>query len=438
MAIKFGPKSPNQVKQIAQRNFGRANKYYPAQQELDYITSRASAQVTEAIEVDGVDLVYWKKSSEGRFCSCQLRQGFNSDSDPSDFDDPPPITVRQSSHIIDNQKNPTMVITDGPFSGTVIGELPESESGNSFNPDTNEKEQNIFDYITNPEDSAQDIINQDSYLNNPEAGVVFGGEKSPCGICFKTGHVGGYQLLQGSRIILDSTSDYNMDMQGFDINTDDRPFTFNSANDPTNFVIWTLEIPKYFEKVNAIVVRNNLTINIKTVIEFKPQSGGDWTVISPQALNQFKRTKTTLLIRVRPKERKLDGFVQFTHVELVFQTAPWIKCQIAPLEKTTNFAIFQGAQTRIASIVLPPSLPNVSFDDVMLDSKYGILWKTSSVTDNMTATRQIMGWQINAREVHPDEMTYLLKVTSIPYIELSYTGLEAIQGGSFTNDDRYK
>ncbi len=439
MAFKFGPNSRTRLPQAAPANYGRATDHFSVQQELDWTAARANAQQMEAIAVDGVDLHYWKRSREGRFCTCQNKAGFRAEADPSDLSDPPAVRVRQATSILDGSKNPRLRVTNGPFGGTVIGELLEDETGNAFDQETGEKEQDIFEYITQPGDEAEDglLVDQDDYLNNPDAGVVFGGEKSPCGICFKTGHVGGYQLLQGSRIVLDSTGEYPMDLDGYDINSDARPFEFTSANDPTNSVTWTVEIPKYFLKVCAALVRNNLTISRNAVLEFKPVTGGTWAALRLNSLDQYKGVGGKFLIRVRPASRVKDGTAVFTHVELVFQTAPWIKGQIAPLEKTTNFAIFQGMQTRIGTLVLPPTLPNVTFDDVLLDQKYGILWKINQVTDFMTASRQIMGWQVQAREIHPDEMTYLLKVTYVPYVELNYAGLERIQGQYLTTEDRF-
>lgn len=436
--MRFGPKQ-TRLNQGTPANYGRANDHFPVQQELDWTTARANAQYMEAIAVDGIELHYWKKTQEGRFCTCQTRMGFRAEESNQEIGEPPAVKVRQSSSILEGSKNPRMVITDGPFGGTTIGELSDSEAGNSFDPETGEKEQDIFDYITQPSEEGDDgfLVNPDDYLNNPEAGVVFGGEKNPCGICFKTGHVGGYQLLQGSRIILESSGEYPMDLKGFVINDDARPFEFTSPNDPTNSVSWILELPKYFLKLCAGIVRNNLWVSRDTVLEFKPISGGDWTALTPQAIQQFNGVATKLIIRVRPLNRAVGGTCTFTHVELVFQTAPWIKGQMGALEKTTNYAIFKGMQTRIAELTLPPTLPLVSSEDVLLDSKYGILWKINSATDFMTASRQIMGWTASAREIHPDEMTYLLKVTGTPYTELNYAGLERIQGQFLTTDDRY-
>ncbi len=57
------------------RNFGRAEKVLPVRDELDWTLSRASAQYVEAFKVDGTNMQYWRKTSEGFYCTC--RYGHN-------------------------------------------------------------------------------------------------------------------------------------------------------------------------------------------------------------------------------------------------------------------------------------------------------------------------------------------------------------------------
>lgn len=428
MVIKLPGKAFSGVKAQAPRNYGRANKYMPVQLELDHTVAKAGAQYLEAIAVDGFDIHYWHRCTEGKFCTCSNTSGIKHSMDAptssptSDIEDDSggiEITVRNNRDILQRNK----VETTKAF-GIEIGKIPNGEeSRTDVNTDFSESWTELERLAD--EDAIQRM--------NPDSSILFGLETAQCGICFGAGYINAYNLNNGKRDILDTSADI-IDQKGFTINRANKPYTFDAPIDKTLYVDFIYETPAFFERCWSVQLRNNTSVATNMVLKFKIQGTNDaFQTLTADALNQLNGSSHRLIIRACPQTTKLEGLVNFTHVELVWQFAPWPKAQMPGISEATNFGIWDTIMS--SEMTLPPTISAVDKEDLIFETKHNKLWKITDYSDFKTAKQQICGWSVTTRLVQTYEQLSLLQLITVPYFELAYGRLEAIQGAFMKSND---
>ena len=409
----------------APRNYGRATRYMPVQDELDHTVARANNQYIEAISVDGFDINYWHRRYEGRVCTCHdpvaaqnahkgIGETIDDSNDPamSKLDDII-FNIRDARDLRETVPNKTRDVFDAK-----VGELPTSE----------QQQDSIYEFNEETDEEMEEAANEEALQHmHPDAAVLFGAERTRCGICFRTGYVNGYTLHGGRRDILDASGGFNVSLHGFLMDRKIRPNAFISSNDKSAYVQFIYEVPTYFEGCKLVALRDNIVEARGFTVEARTVNTNDaFQIFNAAFVDSLKGTSRVLEIRVRPNRSTLDGTISFTHLEIVYQFAPWPKAQMPNVSESTNFAIFNSVIS--SSMILPPTIVEVSKEDVVWEGKYGNLWKITDYTDFMTSNRQVCGWETSIRIIQEYEQLALLRIIYNRSFALSFGKLEATQG----------
>jgi hypothetical protein len=423
----------------APRNYGRANQYMSAQAELDHTVSRANAQYLEAIAVDGIEINYWHRGTEGRFCTCHdpssaqstlQADGLDANGNSNNPDGSASggtdviFTIRGSLESRVQRPNASRDVF-----GARLGDLPTSE----------EQSDKILQWAAGEEtdEEMERAGNADALQRmNPEAAILFGAENIRCGICFRTGHVNGYSLHNGRRDVLDATGAFDYTTTSFVVDRKARPNVFFAAHDLTAYVQFDYEVPTYFERCLLVAVRNNVDESYSCKVQARLKGTADpFLDLTTDTIEALRGDGAVLQVRVSPKQASHEGMSRFTHVEIVYQFAPWPKAQMPNRSEATNFALFDTALS--SEMTLPPTIVQASKEDVIWESKYGRLWKVTDLTDFMTAARQVCGWTASVRGIQEYEQLALLRLIRDRHFALSYGRLESIQGARIASASEF-
>jgi hypothetical protein len=424
------------------RNYGRADIALPAQVELNWTLSRANAQYMEAFSVDGTAINYWKKTNEGFFCTCRYGHAKADDSNISNIrvdnpanldnlpdnipdsnviDQPPHFIVRGAWDTVEQKPDPNQTVM-----GVPVDTYPKGEEGG-------DRATAISDRTEAP--PREQITDEESaFLQAPyDADILSGLEKNQCGICLGTGRTHAWSLLGGKREIFNSHNFLNM--IGFYLNKDARPYSFQSPRDPNSYVEWLYTLPTYFTTCLNYAVRNNTKSVRDLKIFYKIDGSNDeFKRINLDFINSRNGIPTKLVLRVSPIVTSLEGTLRFTHIEMIFQFAQFPEIQIGPLSVASNPQTADIMTTN--SFVFPPILDKVEREDIFYDDKYNRMWKITDYTDFMTTKRQVLGWTVTARNLQEWEQQSLLKVSRERYYEVSFAGLERFQGRLLSGRDQ--
>lgn len=370
-----------------------------AKNRIENVVAAQNANHMEALKVQGSDLKIWVRTFAGQKCSCCTTGGqTQSNPDKTIFIDP-------FNDITTSKRN--FDISDG-------NEIPQSYQ----NPMEDDVE------AMSDEEFIDSITSDDTYAIGDENSIIYGGDKTPCGICLGTGYKNGYQMYNGNRIVLDYWN--NPVSQGFMLEKT-YPYSYTSNFDSSNYIIWSFEAPTFFKDFLGLRVRNNLSYckDYKLEISF---DGIVFMEYDDALIKSRKGKETQIFLKVIPYDHPLSNSVNFTitHIELYYQMGDYIKGDFAPIADTENFELFEALQT--TSLELAGDIAGLSRESVILDDKNHKLWKVISITPHMTEARQIFKNEIELRQIQPSENLYLLNLLENPYIILNTRGLEQRQG----------
>ena len=406
------------VRQLTPRNDGMVNR---AQDRLNHITARANKQLMNALNVDGFDALIWHKTRQGLPCTCQAKldnalrliadktvdiQSADVESIASQGPGKPVYRPRHKTNEAQNRRNADALnLSDG------LGDV--SAGDRSLDP-----LESLSRYIgestgnINQEDTLEDAhLTQDDYDS-----FLFGGDRQVCHVCFNSGFVDGFVLNSGKRLVLDTTSMY--ELKRAEIDKKQRPYRV-SLHGRKSYIEWKVELPKFSRLFSIGLFNNDIRIFDNAVTRVFIDD--DWTNIHLGLINKLK--PSNVIIRVYGNS---DEVVEISHVELNFQLAPWPKLQMPSLSENTNMG-FPGRILQ-TQFTLPPTLVRLAAKDIIFDAKHGHLWRINNVTEQQTSNNMIFGWQADARLVNTMETVYGMKPYWLPKKGKTYAGLERYQG----------
>lgn len=375
------------------------------EQEIDYIVNSANQSYINALETDGVEFMLWRKTREGRRCTCKHAntETTNIDSRVSEFNATPTksggIKVRSSWDRQEVKPN-----IHGKELGVEIGLIdPEDGSG----------KQQVKKY---PSIDKEEI---DAFLNNPLSNRLLnsGEGTTACGICFSTGYTNGFSLYHGDRVTFDTLNTSRI--SGFSIDSSERPYVFRTnAEQKGQYVEFEWETPNNFNKVLAVLVRDNLspasgfTLLVEDADEFVP--------LTKEYLNGLKNNSRRIKFRVVTNYTK-SVKLSFTHVEFTYLYTNLDKTQIGQLSTAVNYSTPESTST--TEINLPPSIDFVDNEDIIYEMKYHKIYTITDITDLKTSKHRVMNWTAQCRSLSSFEVKSLLKISMQPNYGLSYNGL---------------
>ena len=412
------------LRNVSQHNAGRGNA---AQLEIDWSVSRAQAQLIEAMKVDGVELQYWKRVDEGNYCSCSFGLRYSGGS-----------SIGQ-----------TVVNNDQTNTQPAIPNLPASQNESEvvvrgiWTEDEPPLQTKVLDTVVDPNPvQFKDLRNQtekdqptgidEAFYEAPEDfDIISGLESTQCGICLGTGKTNPYALIGGRREVFDSfAAKHNA---GFALDTSDRPFSWKTPQDTDSYVEFSYTLPTYFKRCLNYSVRNNTKAVRDLKIFYQIVGSNDpWQLLSRDWVNSRNGVPTTVNLRVQPIVQSLDGTLTFTHFEIIWQFSEFPKAQVGEMSVAANAQIRETVMS--SSFTLPPTIEEVTKNDVFYDEKHNNMWMVTDYTGDMTAKRQVLNWTVSVRKMQPYEQRALLQIVKERFFEISFSGLEGFNAQMLRDD----
>ena len=420
-----------------------------AQARLDNITSRAVQKHKNSLMVDGNPIFLWiRRPTGGLICTCQQRsQPTDATNQPNVFSTDPrqPIAYRTSLvkdddvgyeiiHIRGYDDEGAAVPTNNPLLQQI-----QQASPNPNAPPIPDLGQNSLDAMTpldveNSNADTETILAEDQRLAlmlNEGGNGVWGGDKTPCGICYSTGRTQGYQLVNATRLLLDASGENVLALHGGTVQRNKFPAKFKVTT--TAWVQWEVNIPAFTNGWLTMVVRDNLqpAENVRLDIF----QNNEWVPLTLALLGSTDGTdRRGTIIRAIANNAvvPIGSTVEFTHAEIIYSTADPILAQCPPVTVSTNFEVLEPLiQTEFEVLA---AVPDLSRESVFQDTKYKYLWKVLDVTPKTTSRGQVFAYSINARMVHRSEMAFAMAIILQPNLTVNFRGLELTEGGLVAND----
>lgn len=417
------------VEAIAPENTGIG---WIAQTRINNIVGRANQRLINALKVDGVPLTLWTKTQTGYPCTCCKPEGVTSGllaaavqntpttnnfyTDPEATNLPSPteqkykvIRMRGEDLVNDAQEDIWSNLIN-PVNKNITPEVNETFPLNEVQVNLNQNQDD--DLITpnvNSLEGQEEFgdFELDSFFAGGDSGAVFGGDKTACGVCFTSGWTQGYTLVNGKRIVLDASGEVPFSLQGADLISSTYPSSFKLPLNNQG-VYWQIELPVFSQQWVNVRARNNLKAAPNVLIEYTDSiETPTWQTLTLDVLNSTSNVGTRVwYIRARrdPSANQID--VIFTHLELMVITSDPIPSQTPNFTYNTDFNQYDAIVNTQFDIA--PTIAMIPRESVFSDNKYGLFWKVTNVTPQMTSGQQVFGFTVDARLVQRHEMLYNL------------------------------
>lgn len=339
-----------------------------AQKRLDETVPSFNQQTLNALDVNSVEVDYYAVHDSGKPCTCDKTEALPEFTEGDYEGNMPPIIP----HSDDSVTNERVEVT---LQDSIFGE---------------DAEQNYSDDVLDVIDEEYNVgYNIDQELNhNHDHNVPFEdgllhGTNVKCGICYRRGFTPSYTSLGKSRYVLTNYEIENI--EGYYIDRTQAPHKFIRQVD-SGYVEFRVSVPKFFKSL-TYSVRNNIAET--SGCKLYDING---TIITRTVLDTYKGQ--TMNFKVSQKE--------FTHVVLEFDLGvPKVRVNISGesisldyrrLDANTNF-----------TVILPPTIPKVSNEDVMIIKDRGLALKVTNVVPKQTATKRLLEWEATTRVIQPTE-----------------------------------
>lgn len=359
MSIKRG--SPN-LKRQARNYTGRQ-----ADQRLQEVVSQIQQQSTNALMVDSFEIKYYQQLKSTTVCTCK-QTSIASDiaariSAPGSN---VPVTLKT-----DSVSSSVRIDYNRPLFGT-----PMDKRADDFDIDDEGDALDVdFDYDEDDEanDSHRPMTNIDSPMSNGK----------DCGICYRGGFVPGYRAYGFERALF--TSADIEQTYGYTVDMTTAPHTVVKIDPREGFVDYDLHVPKYFQTANTSI-RNNLQILNEPVM--LPDN-------SILTLGYLK-ANAGRVIRIRV------NVSAFTHVVIEFDLGTdRLHANLAQMSKTVDWTLFDTLGN--IQMILPPTIQNISGNDVVHVPSRSMSFKIVDVTYLRTAREHNLDWPVSTRILQPQE-----------------------------------
>ena len=280
------------------------------------------------------------------------------------------------------KRHPEGQIFDGAEDGEHLTDFDLDDGFTNPNTTVTHAADDVTDNSELPEemDDAVDQYDGESYANDTK-----------CAICFGTGYVGGFTLLNGLRLVMCTQwSGKKLNVAGGTIEINRSPHAFMATQ-----VDFKAILPKGIVGVDTFRVWNNDRM------------------VHPDAILIDSLPYSMDLLRALCDGREHTISIRFTqltywtHVELQFNTSDQRALFELP-RKTDGSNMNLADGTEEMQLNASPAIPNLSREDLLVECTLGKAMIVESVTDWKTAKRQILGWDVNIRVIQPSELLDLL------------------------------
>lgn len=402
------------------RNDGSTNI---ARSSIDQITPVAMQQQMNALAVDGIPCLYFVKKFSGQPCTCSgLVQTPNPDGTVGMPTTPGSHTVNPpgfgSDEFIASMTEGTqyrierygarsrMLDANNINNRNRAWPYAPSAEGVMRAPDLNDpfaRQVDTLDDVTGDTVDASDLGFTDAASQNVDAAAV----TTSCGVCLGTNYVGGYDLMNGLRVVYDTQAEW----RGAVLDATAKPNAFTA----TGFAELRMTIPRGARALQLTRVWNNKDV----VVGAAPMLyvNGVWAPFAVGMRSITKGVPTT--VRVQFPDQ---GATTFTHVEFMFDLG------MEPVLLGWNRMNYNEDLSRIdmlddVSVVIPPNVPITSLYDIITEPVYRRAWKVTTTANSMDRYKKVNGSEATLRVLQTYEIQNLLPNL---YVSLYYRGEQMV------------
>ena len=231
-----------------------------------------------------------------------------------------------------------------------------------------------------------------------------------CGVCLGSNFVGGYDLLNGWRKVLDTQVPAALDGITIDILQHPNAYLVQGFAGVTPIAQFEITLPLGAIGLDCIRLWNNKQ-QVHQGLRFEIYVLGEWIELTSETLiaNCDGLVRSIRIVFDR------DQVAQFTHLELQLDMGSKPLLVDWP-KQTVSQDLKQPENIDPVSINISPYVPIVQMFDVIADSTYERLWLIQTVTNGGDREKNIMGWEATARLVQRLEFSWMLFVRRNPHL----------------------
>lgn len=406
-----------------------------ARDSIDRITHNQNKRYDNAFQVQGFEAILYSRKKGGIKCLCQSKQNL----------------LGGGSSVLDENGNASAGTINEILTGQPFGVRPyASQPRQTFapvivdinttmpppTPEFNESSQNsIYDTDYPPirkplhgapgqgfaldgdETSNTGVITEDGFADNgPVSGddtegrdlieralssgfdTGFGVSSDvACSICFGTGYVGGFNIHNGFRLVLDSQCLANP----YDVNYEEFTPTFTGST-----IVFT---PQIFPRGAISIDSLRAFLNEKVLaVQYFMVDGVK--LANEQALINYCDGGMHQISIVFPGILDADlnpTGCTMTHLEIQYnQSYKTVKFEFPKLVQNAVETLIE--RTDPFQIIMSPVIPNVGNGDIVTDCTYGKVFQVTTANWWNDKRRAILGWETDVRPCQPQELFTLL------------------------------
>jgi hypothetical protein len=340
----------------------------------------AQEQVTNALEVNGIEAMIYNRLNNGRMCSCSLG---TKTKNASPLDEEGNASPEHIHSLLQGQEFSVSINrygarnTDKPSApNEVVGKPPTLDM----------REQERF---SDDDAEANELV--DDLTPFQTENVLGGVSGSVCAVCYGSGFIGGFNLVNGARIVVDA--DYpdatyvkassNHAAFPHEVDLVNGEFQFSLTHPASALSLDSCMVFHGFEPAENL-----------TLLVMHPINSGTWVEFDPANYQTYADGKR--------RQFKVAGTGVFTHVVFQFnliQTPVFI--EYPKLSLTGDLTNLEGIDS--VSLNVSPVVTDLDVWDIVFDSTYNKLWRITNVNPFKDRNRRNLGWDCNARLVQAYE-----------------------------------
>lgn len=388
-----------------------------AKSQLEGHAQAQGKRYSNALNVDGPNMVFWVNRNGAIPCSCRASNAASIGGDMQDIvaTDVLPTSkqILGSNTSLDSNTRESKV--------SLVSGVKKSLSSFEFQPDRNSKitpketilSSNLDEYIASGEYAEDDILDAlDEDIGNSaieDPFNLFADKISSCAVCLGAGYIDAWQPQNGLRMVFDTSNVYNFFCEECPIDDSVNPTRIDMTTGGT--ITWTTSLPLVWDEIIRANLYNGINLIHPDWYDFTwsvPNLGLSGTC-DAEGLADLQNVETKVILQIVAKED-----FPFTHAELIFMFAPLVRGQIPEMPQAyeDEYETWQASTT----FELPINV-DVAEGDYITEAKYKRVWKVNSVNIRKTAGNTIFGISVDVRALHRMEKLYyqLGVFKSVPY-----------------------
>lgn len=394
MPIKLAPTNRHHAKNSRLVDVAKSN--------IQAVIPIAQQLYDNALQVNGYEILVYNEMKTGRQCSCSRS-----------------VDIGPSAPLLDEKGNATQEHIAELLEGSSFKIKRYASRDGAFDGSTIEKQHNILGDTTS---HIQDDVSTgtstlvDDHMNMSEFETPLSSfDNGMCGVCFGTGYVGGFNILGGQRHIIEP--DYGVDALSFvevvkselpykwRFNGEALNFSLTNTND-WGFIEWTMTLPYGLDSLDALRVFDNF-ISLKTPkkLYWYNTLSTNWEPLLSETkyVDQIKYT----ILADKGKRVKfrlyMPGGTEVTHIEFQYRlSSSNFFAEYPRLTETGDMSLMESMDA--VQLVVSPLVIDLKPRDIIVDTVFGKYWKVTNSNYFNDVKRNVLGWDVNARLIQPNEV----------------------------------